>query len=935
MSNITNLNRDYLIKINVKEATIDVPKMTFWNTDKKTSNMFVQLVINMSTNELISQYVTVQNATDYKITLNVIKPKTKQYKTIEATLLNEEKALFEIDLPDEFTDQVGDYSFEFEVSSKVDSNDESITTSNGTYKVNGSILTNLNEEISSSPDLPILKQLIEQVKSLQGGDLTGYQKKNDAAQKTIVEDGKLYLTKLDGTKLDDGTTLPTGSGTSIDDTNTTTDKTWSSSKIDSQFKDIANLSLTKHSDGKVYIKKQDGTLIGDGIEIGGSDVDLSKITMSMSGQTLKLMNDGTQITTVEIPTAVVTDEQLTSIIQSKIDDGTISSISLGTNSVGTLNLQDKAITPGKTDFFNCKDVNLFDKTKVTQSYRLYNNSGYSGNTYSMTSDYIPVVSGKTYYWNSVFTTNYTNSGTNKLYAQFYDVNKAVVANTQNKSYTATVDGYMRVTFSTEQNDCMISVDSLKDYVPYESKEIEFADKYIDDIVSSIMSNENVITEILPKIKSSNLIYNDTIEKIKNTNKYDGVIESRHTNFITTDVINGIVSPRYLKRDTSTAIGCLGTGLIPCKKGDTFYLSSKVAKLKEYTYEEKDTNYTVNDNFISYDYADKVNVYTIVGDNTAFVEFIFDAVSSSGTTYLNNDGSYKSGTTLSERFNDGTTYALKNVNLGKYISPNIKDMDINSDYKEYFIKNVIGDERTGNVLTPVINTLLQNMKLRPLYGKKIVWIGDSLTNWGAGDGTIGGTGFLDIIATNEGAQVYNQGRAGASWEYGLGTWNDTHTTYTPTDEEKIDYTAIARVNTLVTNKATFVPDYIIFMMGTNRRSDGETTDEYTNLHTMCGAIKHCLLQVYNNFPNCVIGVVLPPQRHEGMSGQESANEKIKTICNYYSVPTFDAFHEGGLLNHERNPLVSTAGSGGFSDGLHLSDLGKSILGRKFSHWLKTL
>lgn len=240
MSNITNLNRDYLIKINVKEATIDVPKMTFWNTDKKTSNMFVQLVINMSTNELISQYVTVQNATDYKITLNVIKPKTKQYKTIEATLLNEEKALFEIDLPDEFTDQVGDYSFEFEVSSKVDSNDESITTSNGIYKVNGSILTNLNEETSSSPDLPILKQLIEQVKSLQGGDLTGYQKKNDAAQKTIVEDGKLYLTKSDGTKLDNGTALPTGSGTSIDDTNTTTDKTWSSSKIDSQFKDIAN-----------------------------------------------------------------------------------------------------------------------------------------------------------------------------------------------------------------------------------------------------------------------------------------------------------------------------------------------------------------------------------------------------------------------------------------------------------------------------------------------------------------------------------------------------------------------------------------------------------------------------------------------------------------------------------------------------------------------
>lgn len=278
MSNITNLNRDYLIKINVKEATIDVPKMTFWNTDKKTSNMFVQLVINMSTNELISQYVTVQNATDYKITLNVIKPKTKQYKTIEATLLNEEKALFEIDLPDEFTDQVGDYSFEFEVSSKVDSNDESITTSNGTYKVNGSILTNLNEETSSSPDLPILKQLIEQVKSLQGGDLTGYQKKNDAAQKTIVEDGKLYLTKLDGTKLDDGTTLPTGSGTSIDDTNTTTDKTWSSSKIDSQFKDIANKFTTEQTDNNFILKYGDKIIAT--IPINGTLVNYGSIVIS-------------------------------------------------------------------------------------------------------------------------------------------------------------------------------------------------------------------------------------------------------------------------------------------------------------------------------------------------------------------------------------------------------------------------------------------------------------------------------------------------------------------------------------------------------------------------------------------------------------------------------------------------------------------------------
>lgn len=702
-------------------------------------------------------------------------------------------------------------------------------------------------------------------------------------------------------------------------------ETYSKNQIDARFKDIANLSLAKGTDGKVYIKKQDGTLIGDGIEIGGSDVDLSKITMSMDNQTLKLMNDGTQIATVEIPTAVVTDEQLTSIIQAKIDDGTLTSLALGENSVATNNLQDKAITPNKTDFFTCEDINLFDITKATQSYRLYNNSGYSGNVYSMTSDYIPVIAGKTYYWNSVFTENYLDGGTNKLFAQFFDENKTVVANTQAKNYTATVDGFMRVTFSTEQNDCMVSIDSMKDYLPYENKKVEFDSKYIDYIASNLIKNENAISEMLIQIKLSNIIYNDISQKLQNTNEYDNLIEGKHTSFITTDVINGIISPRYLKRNTTSSLGGLATGLIPCKKDDIFYLSEKVSNLKEYTYDEKDTKYSINDNFTNYAFVDKVNTYVITGENTAFVEFIFD-----GTTYIDNNLEYVSGITLEDRFNDGKTYAFKNIDLKEYISPSIKNMDIRETHKDYFIKNIIGDERTGDAILPVLNNILQNLKVRPLYGKKVVWIGDSLTNWGGGDGTIGGTGFLDIIATNEGIDAYNQGMAGASWE--LTTIDGTNVTSEPENDK---YSAVRRVDTLVTNKNTFTPDYIIFMMGTNRKVEGELTDEYTNLYTMCGAIRYCLLNVINEFPNACIGVVLPPQRHEGMEGQESANEKIKTIANYYSVPCLDLFHEGGLLNHERNPLVSTVYSGGFSDGLHLSDLGKSIIGRKSSYWLKTL
>lgn len=86
------------------------------------------------------------------------------------------------------------------------------------------------------------------------------------------------------------------------DTLTTTNKRiiGAINEVNSQCKDIANYSLTKGTDGKVYIKKQDGTLIGTGVEVG-NDADLSKLTMSVSGQTLKLLNAGKLLTSVDLP----------------------------------------------------------------------------------------------------------------------------------------------------------------------------------------------------------------------------------------------------------------------------------------------------------------------------------------------------------------------------------------------------------------------------------------------------------------------------------------------------------------------------------------------------------------------------------------------------------------------------------------------------------
>lgn len=173
-----------------------------------------------------------------------------------------------------------------------------------------------------------------------------------------------------------------------------------------QYKDIANYSLIKHTDGKVYIKKQDGTLIGDGIEIGGSDVDLSKITMSMSGQTLKLMNDGNQIATVEIPTATVTDEQLTSIIQSKIDDGTLSALTIDDNSISYSKLQKDALKESigleeiSKELLTYKNgyIEMLD-TSECYTYHEITSSGYNEATTCVLTPLIKVKPNKTYYRN--------------------------------------------------------------------------------------------------------------------------------------------------------------------------------------------------------------------------------------------------------------------------------------------------------------------------------------------------------------------------------------------------------------------------------------------------------------------------------------------------------------------------------------------------------
>ena len=166
-----NLNKDYIITVDVKSATVATPnKMSFYITDIKTANIFAQLVINDSNSELIKKYAPIENAKDYKIKLRVIKP-NNEFKETEFSLLNELEAFFMVDLTEDFKDIIGTYKCELFVDCIVNGELERITTASFRYAVKPSIANNLDEVIEADPDYPLVDRILEQLENV---DLTKY-----------------------------------------------------------------------------------------------------------------------------------------------------------------------------------------------------------------------------------------------------------------------------------------------------------------------------------------------------------------------------------------------------------------------------------------------------------------------------------------------------------------------------------------------------------------------------------------------------------------------------------------------------------------------------------------------------------------------------------------------------------------------------------------
>ena len=132
---------------------------------------------------------------------------------------------------------------------------------------------------------------------------------------------------------------------------------------------LTYISTTTTYDG--VTKDYEWELVDDRSDGGGCGADLSNLSLGINNQTLTLKNDNTTLSSVTIPQA--SDEQISNAIQSKIDDGTL----------GSLSIEDRSITNSKLAFEsvgirNMEEVemlNYFDYTAQTDDLLDFTNVG--------------------------------------------------------------------------------------------------------------------------------------------------------------------------------------------------------------------------------------------------------------------------------------------------------------------------------------------------------------------------------------------------------------------------------------------------------------------------------------------------------------------------------------------------------------------------------
>lgn len=165
-----NINRDYLVTVNVKTAEVTASSnMSFYITDINTCNIFFKLDFRGPNEDFIisnMDFIPKENASNYRLTLRILKPDGMRVDNIPVDLLDTDSDFLYVDLKPEQLNILGTYTCELFIDSLVtgeDENGEEITlrderstTNSFIFTVIKSIFTDVDEVIEADPDYPLL-----------------------------------------------------------------------------------------------------------------------------------------------------------------------------------------------------------------------------------------------------------------------------------------------------------------------------------------------------------------------------------------------------------------------------------------------------------------------------------------------------------------------------------------------------------------------------------------------------------------------------------------------------------------------------------------------------------------------------------------------------------------------------------------------------------
>ncbi|HAE24334.1 MAG TPA: hypothetical protein DCG33_03245 [Prevotellaceae bacterium] len=244
--------------------------------------------------------------------------------------------------------------------------------------------------------------------------------------------------------------------------------------------------------------------------------------------------------------------------------------------------------------------------------------------------------------------------------------------------------------------------------------------------------------------------------------------------------------------------------------------------------------------------------------------------------------------------------------------------------------------------------LKNVDENPLFGKKVVFDGDSIcAGLGSAMGNYG-NGWAGRIGVNNEMEYYNVGVSGACI---------TAETYFNNDTSRPRHWISRYIDTIHENYPD--ADYIIGEGGTNDADnfyndpaklgtfdEADFTGPFEDT-TFYGAMDSWCKKALTYFPKAKIGFIVAQKMGLGFTGYTKNRYDYFTyaekVCKKWGIPVINLWDSGQLrpdVESNYNPTyntIQTATEHGYSyyDGQHLTAYGYDVISPKITAWMKTL